>query len=185
MSTALQNAIIFFSVLTFTGTMTTTGFVIKNFFDAKKHTEGIEQNGKQIVALTAKVAKDHKDIIEKLDENTRAILAGEQRILNELKEKQDPPKAGSVAAPMEVNANQQNNENVQRERSQERELLGVVKQYFHDRENEIAGTKKAMATEDRAHKQQLQEIQKKCDDNLNAITEQLLDKLHEAAGDKE
>lgn len=108
---------------------TTCGFVIKNFCDTKKQTKAIEQNGANIVALTAKVGKDHKDIMDKLDEDTKAILASDKKILDELK-KQTPPKGGKGAAPKKIDAPQNDDESVQSEIEQEDPLIDVVKTGF-------------------------------------------------------
>lgn len=159
---------------------TTCGFVIKNFCDTKKQTKAIEQNGDDIVALTAKVGKDHKDIMDKLDEDTKAILASDKKILDELK-KQTPPKGGK-AAPKRVNASQNDNESVQSENDQEDPVVTAVKDGLEKWANLRENNDKRFAEEHAQAQARLDKLEQKNAEDLDAVSNEIAANVRKAMG---
>ena len=109
---------------------TACGLEIKNLFDTKKEMEAINQNGERIAALAQQAAQDHRNIMERVNGGTEAILAQDQQIIKILKTK-TPPKGSKVVAPKDVNVNQQDNENVQNADEQEDPRIDVVVDGFN------------------------------------------------------
>lgn len=151
---------------------TTCGFVIKNFCDTKKQTKAIEQNGANIVALTAKVGKDHKDIMDKLDEDTKAILASDQKILDELK-KQTPPKGGKGAAPKKIDAPQNDDDSVQSEIEQKDPVVTAVKNGFEKWATLCDKNEKQYAEEKAKGQARLDKLKKQNEKALDEIFDEI------------
>jgi hypothetical protein len=156
---------------------TTCGFVIKNFCDTKKQTKAIEQNGANIVALTAKVGKDHKDIMDKLDEDTKAILASDQKILDELK-KQTPPKGGK-AAPKKVDGSQNDDESVQSENTQEDPLVKVVRNGLRKLVNQTDENQRKTAEVTEKAQAELEDLEKKKEADFDRLADGLVKNIRE------